>query len=704
MRKDTNIHGHRLGFQLHESIYRALSVLFVIVMIFPSGAAWAQDGDGKSSSSEQFEDMSLEDLLNVEIDVSSTRAETVFNTPSTVSVIDRTTISLYGFRHISEAIETLAGVSVMRTYLKRNLPTIRGLVQDHYANKVLVLIDGVPAWLAVTGEGSLDRISIDDVERIEVLKGPASVLYGTNAYSGAINLVLRKPENHKSEGHAGRVHGRIGDHKHFAGGGSYTYLGEGLSLLVTASAMDERGKSYNFTDELDTWGLIEEYLRGAAFTMRARYETDWGNHTLLFNAFQLEESYYGVTPRWASGAGNGHQINGYLGSYAYDVNIAELVDLKLSGMFDWGHRDLSRSADDAIRAKITGWRAGGSLGALITPLDWLHFELGGNFDHRQSVEYANYAALTRAVLAENEMADRSVYEFSLFGQAKLMLEPLVSSVPITLLAGVRWTNNELFESNLSARGTLVYRVFEGSSIKVVAGQSFRAPTLFELYFQTGSGTVFGNPDLDPEKSTSVELAYLLGVGKFFAQATGYYATYENKIFRVGGQPRPDGEPGLTSIYENGDNFWAAGAELELRYQDPNLFDAFINYNYVYGDNGDEVFTPDEVTGELVGNDHYNFKYIPEHTVSIGLAKRYRGLSASTVVNVIGTRGGATDELDAQFTWDLNLGYKGDHFSHRLSVKNILDEDVQVPAYVRRNLQSYPTGYGRTFYYTLSANF
>jgi outer membrane receptor for ferrienterochelin and colicin len=54
--------------------------------------------------------------------------------------------------------------------------------------------------------------------------------------------------------------------------------------------------------------------------------------------------------------------------------------------------------------------------------------------------------------------------------------PNCSSVPITLLAGVRWTSNELFESNLAARGTLVYKVFEGSSIKVGAGQAFRAPT------------------------------------------------------------------------------------------------------------------------------------------------------------------------------------------------------------------------------------
>ena len=149
----------------------------------------------KSDSTEiEIAFVSLQELLEMGIDIASFKEQTIFNTPSTVSVIDKETIKRFNFNTISEALNTVAGFSVMRTYLKRNLPTSRGILQDHYANKVLVMINNIPTWHAGTGEGSIDRVDIADVERIEVLKGPASVLYGTNAYSGAINIVLKKPE------------------------------------------------------------------------------------------------------------------------------------------------------------------------------------------------------------------------------------------------------------------------------------------------------------------------------------------------------------------------------------------------------------------------------------------------------------------------------------------------------------------------------
>ena len=86
--------------------------------------------------------------------------------------------------------KTLAGIQVYRTAFKQQVATVRGVLQDHYANKVLVMINNVPSWHAVTGEGNLDRVSIHDVERIEVLRGPASVTYGSQAYVGAINLIF----------------------------------------------------------------------------------------------------------------------------------------------------------------------------------------------------------------------------------------------------------------------------------------------------------------------------------------------------------------------------------------------------------------------------------------------------------------------------------------------------------------------------------
>ena len=124
----------------------------------------------------KIEELSLESLLNTPVEISSKTAETIFQTTSTVSVIDQETIRRYNFRSVAEAVGTLAGFDVLRTHIMRDVPTSRGILEEHYANKVLVMINGVAQWSAVTGEANLDRVDINDVERIEVLKGPASVL------------------------------------------------------------------------------------------------------------------------------------------------------------------------------------------------------------------------------------------------------------------------------------------------------------------------------------------------------------------------------------------------------------------------------------------------------------------------------------------------------------------------------------------------
>lgn len=188
--------------------------------------------------------LSLEELLNLEvkIEVASTKGDNIFTSPSTVSIITKEDIEKFNYSSISEALQTISGFSVERTYLKRNLPTSRGVLQDHYANKVLVLIDGVPSWNAVTGEGNLDRINILDVERIEVLKGPSSVLYGTNAYTGAINILLKKDKTKNIQ-----VHGGIGQYNSYQVGGSANFTNKKLETFVAINSSNTYGPDVPLT-------------------------------------------------------------------------------------------------------------------------------------------------------------------------------------------------------------------------------------------------------------------------------------------------------------------------------------------------------------------------------------------------------------------------------------------------------------------------
>ena len=87
-----------------------------------------------ASAEEDFEAGDLGELLELQIDIGSlSGGETLFSTPSTVSLISRDSIERYNFQTVSEALRTLAGVNIMRTNLSRNIPTIRGILQEHYA-------------------------------------------------------------------------------------------------------------------------------------------------------------------------------------------------------------------------------------------------------------------------------------------------------------------------------------------------------------------------------------------------------------------------------------------------------------------------------------------------------------------------------------------------------------------------------------------
>lgn len=609
--------------------------------------------------------------------------EDVFRTASNVSVIDRATLETYGFRTVTEAVTTLAGVGVMRTYLKRGLPTIRGMLQDLYADKVLVLVDGVPSWHAITGEGNLDRVDIHDVERIEVLKGPASVVYGTNAYSGAINLVLRRPE----AGDKGQVRAEAGSLRHWGAGGQYRHEDDKLKVLVSANANDERGQLKGFTDETGAYGLVPQYMKAANGTLSVRYFGLGGQHSLLFNGYAVHESTLGVTPLYSQGAGKDHYLEGYLAHYSFQHDFGEDGGLRAGVIFDWNHRDLPRTADDSERANIVGYRLESLLSGHYSPTKWLTLEAGGDLDYRYSLAYSNFKTKTGAIVTNNNMSGQNMIEGSVLGQVRLSSLPLWSGMPLEFVGGIRYTNNQFFGDNVSARGTLAWAFSQNASVKIVAAQSFRAPTLFEMNFQTPNLTVHGNKDLKPEKSNSVELVVLGGFSKLFAHAAAYYATYEDKIYRVRYAPESPTDKSL--VYVNAKNgFKGWGAEVEVRFEDPDILTAFANYAYEHGSDDDKE----------PGTDHYNFKYIAEHTASFGLARAIGPVTPSTVLRLVSTQGAPLSTLPLAVTWDASLSLKLGPTTHTLHAENILGTDAMVPEYVRRNLNALPSGVDRRITY------
>jgi outer membrane receptor protein involved in Fe transport len=238
-----------------------------------------------------------------------------------------------------------------------------------------------------------------------------------------------------------------------------------------------------------------------------------------------------------------------------------------------------------------------------------------------------------------------------------------------------------------------------NSVKLIWGQSYRAPSLFELYFQTPQNTVYGNLALEPETGDTLELAYVTSFRGVFVQALAYHARYDRRIARVPRYPRLVSDPRDTSTaYVNGERFSAHGLELELRLDRPRLASAFVSVDYVHGESG----------GAPDGSDRDNFRYVPRLSLSAGLARSLGPLSFSAVVNHAsssrGTRGGVPGHTTLDASLSCGHGRGRARLQHSLYVKNAFDEAVLAPEYVRGLLGEVPVSLGRRVGYRLSLRF
>jgi outer membrane receptor protein involved in Fe transport len=661
-------------------------------------------------TTEQMAEMPIGDLLEVQTTVASTKESTVFNTPSSVVVIDRDTIERYNFESVGEAINTLAGFTMWKTSSFPDVPTSRSILQFHYPNKILLMIDGVPAWTPVLGDARIRRIDIEDVERIEVLSGPASVLYGTNAYTGAINVVLRcKPA---TDGVNGSANAGAGTFAGIRGGGNVTGRDGDLAFFVGAGGYQEDGNVRGAIDSEAIFGHFHDFRNGMTAVMSLEYK----QHSVLLNLYRTDVTVMGTDVSFSSGWGNPERAHGYLANYTFSQVLNETFELRAGATFDWGQRVFSRDVAYDQTTSVVGYRAGAFAKSIVTlPAD-LTLELGIDYENRHSSEYRTFSSFTNATTdnpatpqidGEGNLRAVNVYETSGYAQAGWKHQGLA------LLGGTRLTYNENFKTNLSSRATAVYALSNTQSVKLIAGQSYRAPTLFEQYFINVKRTVSGNPTLDPETSASFELAYLASFDGLFGQVLVYHAIYDATIVRIpvgadvilaDGMPQPSGK---AKQYANARELTANGAEVELVYREGPVA-AFASYGYVKG-----TVPGDAAAPTLPGED--NFTFVPQHKAVVGVSAAYGGGFVSTVGTYLSKMDapkpaddGGPPVIDAQYKVDVNLGYqhsfKGNRVRHVLSAKNITNQKTEVPDYVDRAVHSIPYDETRRIMYTVSVDF
>ncbi len=613
--------------------------------------------------------------------------------PASITLITRDEIRAFGYQTLGEALRGVRGVFTSNDRQYENLG-MRGFAPPgDNNNRLLVLYDGHQVGDIVGGSSYVGRdldIDLTEVDRIEVVRGPVSSLYGTSAFFGVVNVVPRRNlGEHYVEGSANA--GALGQ---VGGRATGAYKGGGVDVLVSAGGVRIRGDEL-FQVPLDPPALVRDRDVETAFhgTARAR----WKGLSLLADVNSRAKQL-------PTGAFN--SLLDQRGTQVLDQRA--VVELRYEHAFASGGNLAARVYYDATRyegkwqyaeGEQTDWTSGdwGGVEVRYRTFEFLRQHVTVGLDVQQQFRLA-----MKVMTGENQGIDDSrsftVLSAYLADELRIADEFLVNaSVRADEYLGS-------FGFTVNPRLALIGKPWSGGVTKLMGGRSFRAPSAYERYYHDGivnpvTGevdrylSIKPNPDLKPEVIYTVELEHAQEIGDLKVVGALYVNFLSDLL-----QDAPDPADGLLRSVNAPGLVRTQGAELELRWQPQRLAVVSAAYSFqqmiITG-----ISDPDE-RARLRAN-------APGHMFSLRamfpLAAPFVVGSAEAVFNSARPLREGTG-TSGEFLL-LNVGLSGElpggHFRYFAGARNLLDQRAQLPAGTDLPALTTPT-YGRTFVLQVSA--
>lgn len=632
-------------------------VLAGFVALWMAGAGMAQEKPKDAA------ELNLDDLLNVKITAVSKKAESTMDAPGIVTVISRKEIEGYAAKNLGDILNRAPAALILSANdFTDNLLVFRGQAFTPYNNTVLFLVNGRPLRDPITGGNNSAVITgfpVDSIERIEVIRGPGSVLYGSCAFSGVINIVTRTLQE---DGHQVKVRATAGNQGILTQGISGVVKSKDVNFQGAFWHYDDNGPRFEFTDYLN--------VHNAARFDHQNYSVQ---AALNYKGFSMNMLYLKQT-----GFGLAASDNNWDPGDPYDNNLHQTFMMDAGYQFDLSPKAMLATNLTVNRhiwttdgqVDLTGNDVAGEGTLHYNPSDKVGILAGGTFSRN---------SWKGDLLIPGNQKQGSLY-------FQLDYRPIQG---LQLIGGAQFNKIQNVDANLSPRFGLIYKFNESLALKVLNSTAFRKGYPLETSFNI---IVFrGNMSLKPELINTTEVQLIHQTSNYELAATGFYSRLSDMIVR---QRYLDASAplGWYLQYVNGGKHTFYG--LEFTGKGKIYQDVFLDGSFTWQTNRSEATDIKNAAlhpnymgkiGILYDNSVFSLSMYEMH-----VSKPHPVSLIASDVRVLNKPEDAFNLLSAKASVNLIKLFKSEaKYKVNLSfeAQNILDEDVRYPEYTSRGVNT-----------------
>lgn len=596
-------------------------------------------------------ELSLEQLLDVPVVSASRFSQKTSETAATVSVVTHDEIRQYGWRTLTEVLRSLRGFYTISDRGYDYIGTRNFARPQDYNTRLLLLVDGQRVNDAIYDQayiGTDGIIDLDLVDRIEVIRGPGSSIYGSNAVFGVVNLITRRGASFTG----GEVATRVSSYDTVEGRASLgKRLDNGDDLLLSVSGMNSTGPSlyfpeFNTADHNYGWTSHTDYTRVGRFF--ARYST--GDLSITTAASRRTKG----VPTGDYGAEFNDRGHAYIDTQAYlavdhQLRLASGADLTTHAyVSDYDYSAEARHDTPSVRTydEAHGTWYGLDLKLVSTLSERDKLVAGIEYQRNAHQNQTNYdAAPYRLYTLDRRQSERS----GVFLQNDFQWTP-----DLKLSVGGRYDLLTDQSGQFNPRLGAVYRFSPQTVGKLQYGTAFRAPNVYERYYHYPDAVV-ANPQLQPEKIHTIEASvehYLDPQTRLLGTAFAYRL---DKLI----DQRTDPATGLLQ-YANIGRARTHGIELEVErmWQNGTRLRASLDLQHAHGADDEDLTNAPRAIGR----------------VNLSAPLPWYGLRAGTEAQWMSSRLSYAGEVPAYGVVNVTLlrPLNTDRWEWSLSVFNLLD--------------------------------